>query len=109
MNAWLDEVFDKLSNIGKTNSGEIMIGNILSNAPDDPEDGVWPIKYVRDYIEDHASETMLQQILCEKSVWSASAAAGEPCQELIDIGEKYGADANFLEINYPRISDLLKH
>lgn len=108
MNAWLDEVFDKLSNIGKTNSGEIMIGNILSNAPDDPEDGVWSIKYVRDYIENHASETMLQQISYEKSSWSASAVAGEPCQELIDIGEKYGADASFLEVNYPRISDMLK-
>ena len=85
-----------------------MIGNILSNAPEDPEDGVWPIKYVREYIENQASETVIQQILCEKSSWSAGGAVGEPCQELIEIGKKYGTDADILEINYPKISNMLK-
>ena len=105
---WINAVFDELSKIGKIIGGEIMIGNILSNAPEDPEDGVWPIKYVREYIENQASETVIHQILCEKSSWSASGAVGEPCQELIEIGKKYGTDASILEIDYPRISKLLK-
>ncbi len=105
---WINAVFDKLSEIGKIIGGEIMIGNILSNAPEDPEDGVWPIKYVREYIENQASETVIQQILCEKSSWSAGGAVGEPCQELIEIGKKYGTDADILEINYPKISNMLK-
>lgn len=105
---WINTVFDELSKIGKKIGGEIMIGKILSNAPEDPEDGVWPIKYVREYIENQASETVIQQILCEKSSWSASGAVGEPCQELIEIGKKYGTDAGMLEINYPKISNILK-
>lgn len=108
MFSWTNVVFDELSKIGKTSGGEIMIGNILSNAPEDPEDRAWPIKYVRDYIENQASETVIHQILCEKSSWSASGAAGEPCPELIEIGKKYGADANYLEVNYPKVSNILK-
>lgn len=105
---WIKMVLNDLEKIGKREFGEHIIGYILANAPEDPEDKVWPIKYVRDYIENEATQVMRKCLLCEKSNYIACADAGEPCMELIELGEKYGRDSLALEVEYPNMASVLK-
>lgn len=54
---WIDGMKVRLESLKNSDEdlyrlGIQMIGKILANSPKDPEDNIWPIRYVRDVIED---------------------------------------------------------
>ena len=56
LEVWVKELFSLATSEGYTKAASLILGELLSHAPEDPDDGVWPHKAVRDILEAHANE-----------------------------------------------------
>ncbi|MBR2883416.1 MAG: hypothetical protein IKB93_01370 [Clostridia bacterium] len=60
-NSWIKTVLDLAKELNYSRACEIQIGTLLSYSPKD-EDGVWPHKCVRDFIEQHSTKVINDHI-----------------------------------------------
>jgi hypothetical protein len=51
LRAWVDRARAALTDLGRSNSGDELLGRMLARAPVDVDDGIWPARAVRDVIE----------------------------------------------------------
>ena len=56
LEVWIKELFSLATNEGYTKAASLILGELLSHAPKDPDDGIWPHRAVRDILEAYANE-----------------------------------------------------
>jgi hypothetical protein len=107
---WIGKAIDLGRKAGRyeVTSGEI--GKLLAYAPNDPDDGVWPAKPVRDVIEEFANSELESNLVIElfnkRGVHSRAIDAGGAQERT--LAEKSSQDAEQLQLKWPRTAGVLR-
>lgn len=107
---WLQSAKKFLLENKRVDVGEKLIGKILSNAPIDPEDRLWPVKYVREIVENTNSENIKDSFITGK-VYSLGVRCinqADPGGDLRELAKKHKTDAESLRFEYPSTASLLE-
>jgi hypothetical protein len=112
--AWLNSVVPLLekSKSDCKNEGYVIIGSMLVNALADPKDGIWPVKYVREFIEESNSESLknLERGLVTRkfnSVFVHSIDPEDPGRLYSSRAAKFRSDAEKIRFKYPKTARVL--
>jgi len=110
--AWLRDVIPLLEESGHGKIGYLKICKMLANAPYDPEDSIWPVKYVREFIEESNSESLknLERGLGTGKLNSIGVHFADPEDpgELYSSGaDKFRSDAQKIRFQYPKTARVL--
>jgi hypothetical protein len=110
--AWLKDVIPLLEKSNCKDAGYETIGEMLANAPDDPEDSIWPVKYVREFIEESDIESLeiLESSLGTGKLNSIGVHFANPEDpgELYSSGAaKFRSDAEKIRFQYPKTARVL--
>lgn len=103
---WVKETKQLAISANYTRAYEVHLGRILSYAPDD-NDGVWPIKCVREYFEVFHSETLVNSFIIglvnQRGMHNVTDGEGEEA-----LAAKYNGFADILQWQYPHSSAIIK-
>lgn len=112
---WLEGVLPLLDNLSNTDVdmakiGREKIGNILANAPKDPNDNIWPIKYVRDTIEKLYSDDLMLGIWIAKfnSIGYRFIDQRNPGKDWIELATESKNNADTIRFTYPNTASVLE-
>ncbi|RYH67250.1 MAG: DNA-binding protein [Alcaligenaceae bacterium] len=108
--AWLDEARQLLTEEGRLEVGEHVIGAVLARSRIDPDDGVWPEKAVREAIEHIESEELAEGIRTAlyNRRGATTRAVGEGGGQERILSKKYEGYANGVGVKYPQTQALLR-
>lgn len=111
---WTRDVIDLLNKIEDKDLvriGTQKIGAMLANAPKDPNDGIWPIKYVRDTLEEICNDNIIQGISIGKynSVGIRYIDRKNPGGYWENMANEFRDNAKNLRFTYPKTSEILEH
>lgn len=105
-NSWIKTVLDLAKELNYSRACEIQIGTLLSYSPKD-EDGVWPHKCVRDFIEQHSTKVINDHICMgihnQRGVYTVTGGDEED-----RIATTYSEYAEKLQLLYPKTAIVLK-
>jgi len=103
--AWLKNVIPLLEKSNCKDAGYETIGEMLANAPDDPEDSIWPVKYVREFIEGLSNKSLEMF----KSGFAGSKYESMSNADSLDISkvDKFRNDAEKIRSQYPKTACVL--
>ena len=81
----------------------------MANAPKDPTDNIWPIKYVRDIIEKIGNNELYSSITCGtfNNIGVRVVDLNNPGKFYEDNAKKYKSWANNIRFSYPKTACLL--
>jgi hypothetical protein len=85
------------------------IGRILAHCPNDPEDKIWPLKPVRDLIEELANSKIEQNMAIEKINMrgATSRAMFDGGKQEHALAEQYKRWSLALSTHWPRVAAML--
>lgn len=105
-NSWIKSVLDLAKELNYLRACEIQIGTLLSYSPKD-EDGVWPHRCVRDFIEHHSTKLINDHICMgihnQRGVYTVTGGDEEE-----RIATTYSEYAEKLQLLYPKTAIVLK-
>lgn len=105
-NSWIQSVLDLAKELKYVTACDIQIGRILSYSPVD-EDGVWPHKCVRDFLEKNTSETINTHICMgvfnQRGVHTVTGGDEEE-----QFAATYNEYAQKLQLLYPETARVVK-
>lgn len=105
-NSWVQSVLDLAKDLKYVTACDIQIGRILSYSPMD-EDGVWPHKCVRDFLEKNTSETINTHICMgifnQRGVYTVTGGDEEE-----RFAATYNEYAQKLQLLYPKTARVVK-
>lgn len=105
-NSWTQSVIDLAKELKYVTACDIQIGRILSYSPID-EDGVWPHKCVRNFLEKNTSETINSHICIgvfnQRGVHTITGGDDEE-----RIAAAYSEYAQKLKLLYPKTAHIVK-
>ena len=104
---WVEYVRASARKLARLNIADQMIGKLLSHAPAD-EDGIWPVKPVRDAIEQIFTEHIGRGI--SVALFNARGAhfRGDGGFQERELAAKYASWAESMEYTHPRLATLLR-
>jgi hypothetical protein len=104
---WVEQVRTSARMLARLDIADQMIGKLLSHAPAD-DDGVWPIKPVRDALEQVLTEHIERGI--SVALFNARGAhfRGEGGYQERELAAKYANWAESMEYTHPRVSAFLR-
>jgi hypothetical protein len=109
MNHWIDVARDRLRKVGRSEVGDIVMGNILSSCPKGT-DGVWPHESVRAVIERLKSRKLESGIITgvfnARGVTTRNPYSGGKQER--ELAKNFYSDAESLQLIYPRTSEMLR-
>lgn len=105
-NSWIQSVLDLAKELKCVTACDIQIGRILSYSPID-EDGIWPHKCVRDFLEKNTSETINTHICMgvfnQRGVYTVTGGDEEE-----RFAATYNEYAQKLRLLYPKTAHVVK-
>lgn len=110
--AWLKDVVPLLKKSNLESKGCEEIGRMLASAPDDPEDGIWPVKYVREFIEE-SDERLLGMLERGLKIGKFNSIGirlidpKDPGRLYSSRAAKFSSDAEKIRIQYPKTAGVL--
>lgn len=110
LDKWVDEARKLLTTADRSEIGDVFIGHILAHAPEDPDDGLWPARAVRNVIERVASSTLEKgfQVEIYNKRGVTSRALDEGGERERSRADKYSALAEGLKDSWPRTARALR-
>jgi len=105
-NDWIQSVLELAKELKYTIACDIQIGRLLSYSPID-EDGIWPHKCVRKFLEKNTSETINRNI-CMGLYNQRGVHAVTGGDEEERIAATYSEYSQKLQLQYPKTSHILK-
>lgn len=105
-NAWIQSVLELAKELKYTTACDIQIGRLLSYSPID-DDGIWPHKCVRKFLEKNTSEVINSHI-CTGLFNQRGVHAVTGGDEEERIAATYSEYAQKLQLQYPKTSHILK-
>jgi len=110
MLSWAQAVLVLAKKHGRYEVAAGEIGKLLAYAPDDVIDGIWPVRQVRDLIEELSNPELESRIITElfnkRGVhWAPMDGGGSQERELAMTSNK-AADA--LQVEWPRTAEMLR-
>ena len=102
---WIQSTKQIAANLGYTNAFKISIGKLLSYSPVG-SDGVFPHEIVRDYLESHSSETLIDVFVCEKINQRGIHSPTGGVQEE-KMAKQYKDDAAEIRVKFPISATVL--
>lgn len=107
---WVTAVLSGARASGRGQIVELHVGEVLANAPSDPDDGTWPCRPVRDLLEELQSARvergLVHRVLNSRGVTSRGVEDGG-AQET-DLAAKYRAKAASVADAWPRSAAVLR-
>jgi addiction module HigA family antidote len=107
LRTWIRTARDLLQKVGRSITGEQMIGQLLAKSPPDP-DGVWPCASVREALEDAASTDIARGM--EMGVYNSRGAhwRGEGGDQERALADKYRNWSRHFQFESPYVADVLE-
>ena len=110
---WIKQVTDLLDNLGDRELARLgvrKIGAMLANCPVDPNDGVWPVQYIRDVLEEICNQDIIAGINIAKhnALGFHYVDRANPGKYWEEKAIKCKEDARQLRFKYPKTSELLE-
>lgn len=109
LRAWLDTARELLAEADQTEIGELQIGEVFAQSPEDP-DGTFPALPIRDVLEDAPDERLARGfsigVYNKRGVTSRGMTEGG--QQEYDLADKYAAWAEAVQTSHPRTSATLR-
>ncbi|TNE36613.1 MAG: hypothetical protein EP347_10580 [Alphaproteobacteria bacterium] len=107
---WVSDVLDSAKHEDRSEVAELYVGHILAHAMDDKDDGAWPQKEIRNFIETHSTKNILQGINTERQnmrgvTWRDPYDGGT--QER-DLATQYDNWAEICKTEWPKTARLLR-
>ena len=107
---WTEESRRLLEAADRLAPGEAHIGQVLARTQSDPDDGVWPCKAVRGFLENHSTEVIDRNfnvgIFNKRGVTSRGLTDGGVQERA--LADRYEASATALMDDWPRVARLLR-
>lgn len=107
--AWMSQARELLKEADRLEVGESQIGQVLAHATAD-EDGTWPVRAVRDFLEAHGSKELLNGFSMgtynKRGVTSRGVTEGG-AQEYA-LADEYSKWADATRVRWPKTSRVLR-
>lgn len=107
---WAGKAIDLATKAGRYEVASAEIGKLLAYAPTDPDDGVWPTRPVRDFIEELANSELESSVVTElfnkRGVHSRPIDGGGEQERA--LAEKSTRAAEQLQLKWPRTAGVLR-
>jgi hypothetical protein len=105
-NNWMYKVLTESKLHGRVDVAERLVGKLLSYSPIG-EDGIWPHEIVRDFIELHGTQRMVNNFIIGKENQRGVHSITGGLQEK-KIAQEYKEKSEAIQFLYPRTSVILK-
>lgn len=114
LRSWIMRVVDMLEKLEDKELVSIamrQIGAMLANCPTDPNDGIWPICYVREVIEEVCNGDIIRGIVMGKynSCSFHYVDPKNPGGYWEDKAKKFKNDATTIRFQYPKTAEILDY
>ena len=103
---WVEKVRAGCKDLARSKVGDSCIGKLFSAAPAD-EDGVWPIKPVRDALEAVATTPMSEGVVVGLMNARGVHWRGEGGDQERELAEQYEGYAEALRYTHPRVARMM--
>lgn len=105
---WIRVVLDACDELGRLQSAECQIGELLANAPSDP-DGVWPCQPVREVLEELQAREVMRGVRIGRYNARGVYWRGEGGAQEREIAEQYDDWGAAVEATHPYVAaELLR-
>ena len=110
MRDWLDAVLSGAPASGRGHGVEFHVGEVLANAPGDPDEGTWPCRPVRDLLEELQSPRVEQGLALRvmNSRGMTSRGVEDGAAQETHLAAKYRAKAALVADSWPRSAAVLR-
>ena len=114
LRSWIMRVVDmleKLEDKELCRLGMGQIGAMLANCPTDPNDGIWPIGYVREVFEEVCNQDIMEGLMRGKynSCGFHSVDRRNPGGYWEERAKKFRNDAAAIRFQYPKTAEILDY
>lgn len=108
INDWFNNNIERIKNINRFNTGISVIGEIFGRSPNDQTDRIWPIKEIRNIIENEENDKLEKGILIGKHNSIGLRSITPEAKDMWTAYNKYKNFAKSLEIKYPRTAEIVE-
>jgi addiction module HigA family antidote len=105
--AWVEKARAGCKELARSKVGDSCIGKLFSTAPVDPEDGVWPVKPVRDALENVATTPMSEGVVVGLMNARGVHWRGAGGDQERELAEQYASYAEKLRYTHPRVARMM--
>lgn len=114
LRSWIMRVIsllEKLDDKELCRLGMGQIGAMLANCPADPNDGIWPICYVREVLEEVCNQDIIEGLMRGKynSCGFHSVDRRNPGGYWEEKAKKFRNDAEAIRFQYPKTAEILDY
>lgn len=105
---WFDNNKKRLQELNRLNIGVSLMGEMFGQSPKDASDNIWPIKEIRDIIENEEDEDFDRAICIGKYNSVGVRSITPEAQDMWDGYNEYRNFAKLLRFEYPRTANILE-
>lgn len=105
--AWVKQVREGCAALGRPGMGDECMGSLFAHASVDKDDGVWPVRPLRDALENVLNERMADGIHVGLHNKRGVVWRGEGGGQERDLASKYEQWARALEYSHPQVSRIM--
>ena len=107
---WVSETLKLLQQVDRLEVGMDQIGKVLSKAPVDPFDKIWPHIAVRQIVDHHCNDTLEEALRIGKynARGPSTRSLTDGGKQERDLSAKYSSSSLELQARWPRMADVLR-